>query len=524
MVVDSIDASLTIGADEFFVINTKVVHSDYKNSNYAEIKCYPSPSVEIPTDITEFRGRSATLTCDTTLSEKRNLLRQQDAAGDTSIEPDNLLFSGNVARIYRAGDGSIDVVLFDPGQSLFESFSGREEDEVSSISRLRPGDEGFEQVSSSESSIQNGEISLVQPSGEDGGGSSETVLIKAKDVVTKVLNDIGVADREITLAEGGTTFTVNGQEFTGAYNRELYFENTEWNAHELLKEVERRTESTFNFKKDGTFKFGVPEIRRHKLFFVTETTAGIKSPPYQSVKVIGTGIRSDSDNIDNPGVVSENKIVKKRALKPSVNGSERIEEGQTKEPVYTYKSADLVTDTQVESTADQIINEIKSQQKGGEITVIGYPEITLNDTLIVPEEFGGEAYTATKITHRINSSDGFTTKINVTAPIIPDRLGGLLPVSDERRGRAAAGQSTSLGLDENEEAGNIVDQTVGRYNELEEEFEQSAEEDDTPVGRRGPDDAPLEEVVSEGITSVSEAIKALRGTITPSDTNEVLLE
>jgi hypothetical protein len=66
MVVDSIDASLTIGADEFFVINTKVVHSDYKNSNYAEIKCYPSPSVEIPTDITEFRGRSATLTCDTT--------------------------------------------------------------------------------------------------------------------------------------------------------------------------------------------------------------------------------------------------------------------------------------------------------------------------------------------------------------------------------------------------------------------------------------------------------------------------
>lgn len=516
MVVDTINASLTIGADEFFVINAKVVHSDYKSSNYAEIKCYPDATVEIPTDITELRGRSATLTCDTTLSEKRNTLRQDDAAGDPSIEPDNLLFSGNVARIYRAGDGSIDVVLFDPGQALFESFSGREEDEVSSISRLRPGDEGFEQVSSSESSIQNAKISLVQPSGEDGGGSSETVLIRAKDVVERVLTLIGVSDKEITLSEGGTPFTVNGEEFVGAYNRELYFENTEWKAYDLLKEVERRTESTFNFKKDGTFKFGVPEVRRHKLFFVTETTAGIKSPPYQSVKVIGTGVRSDTDSIDNPGVVSENRIVKKRALKPSVNGSERIQEGQTKEPVYTYKSSDLVTDSQVESTADKIIGEIKDQQKGGEITVIGYPEITLNDTLVLTEEFGGEAYTATKITHRIDSSDGFTTKINVSAPIIPDRLRGLLPVSDERRGRAEAGQTPSLGLDNNEETGDVVDQVVGRYDDLEEEFEQSAEDDDSPVGSRGSDDVPLDEVVSKGITRVSEAIDILRTPSSPS--------
>ena len=525
MVTDTINAELIIGERLFFVINAKVVHSNYKSSNYAEIKCYPKPDVELPEDVTTLRGKTASITVDTTLSEKRNVIRENDPDGDPRIEVDNRLFEGNVARIYNAGDGSIDVVLFDPGQSLFESFSAQSSNASGTNSEQ------------TQSSIQNAKITLPSPQSED-VDNDQRIEIKAKEAVELVLEKIGITERTIELTDGGKEFTVNGETFVGAYNRNLSFDKAEWNAHNLLVEIENRTESTFLFEKDGTFKFGTPNIKRHKLFFVTETTAGIKSPPYQSVKVVGTGILSDSADIENPAVITEDKIVKKFALEDDsvadggptdfeqdqlasqrVGGvtesteSDGIVSGITKEPVYTYKSADLVTDAQVQSAARSIIRKIKEQQKGGEITVIGYPEITLNDSIIMPEEFGGEAYAATKITHRINSSDGFITKINVTAPLIDDGLGQSVDIGEETDDIPTSSISRlrpgDEPVEENESLGLV-------------EFPEDAVSDDNlPVGKRSEDDVPLGEFIEQRFTRIAEVMRFIDTAQSTDSENEL---
>jgi len=125
--------------------------------------------------------------------------------------------------------------------------------------------------------------------------------------------------------------------------------------------------------------------------------------------------------------------------------------------VYTYKSADLVTDQQVESVANKLINKIGEQQKTGEITMVGFPEVTLDDVLVMPDSdpqpMGGEDYAVTKITHRINNGDGFITKVQVSAPFVetlfydePQDYGSFKPTTIlEQRG------GTPLGLQNTEQ-------------------------------------------------------------------------
>ena len=460
MFADELKPELIIDGQEWNLISAKVVHSQTEQPNYAEIKCVPSLDIgadALPESLPSLRGSSAQLSCKTDLSEARANIAEENGA---EFETDSLLFGGRVARIYPVGDKSVDVVLFDPGQSLFEQSSGEspEEDDEQTDDNTPGGggtatgprqedttiSEDEESSSSSQgadqTSIQNKVIDLTESQFtrevEQEEAEGKVTEILAYYAVKYILDELGITDRDISgiIKREGTEYTVGEETYKGGYNVPLQFPEPTGTAAELLDKVATLTDSTYWFDKEGTFIFGPPDISEYKLRYITDTTAGITTPPYQSVKVIGTGVASEQ-GFAATSQIAENPIIKRANLSPiSQSGESSSDEGSAiqtdpsvlREPTYTYKSADLVTDQQVQSAVNNIATKIYEQQKTGEITIVGFPEVTLDDVLIMPDTdtqpMGGEDYAVTKITHRINNGDGFTTKIEVTAPFVNSGL------------------------------------------------------------------------------------------------------
>jgi hypothetical protein len=283
--------------------------------------------------------------------------------------------------------------------------------------------------------------------------------------VKYILDELGITDRDISgiIKREGTEYTVGEETYKGGYNVPLQFADPSGTAAELLDQIATLTESTYWFDKEGTFIFGPPDISEYNLRYITETTAGITTPPYQSVKVIGTGVASE-EGFTATNQITEEPIVKTAALEPvdQSEGGFEVRENALRDPVYRYKSADLVTDQQVELAVNDLIQKIGEQQKTGEITVVGFPEVTLDDVLVMPDTpsqpMGGEDYSVTKITHRINNSDGFTTKIQVTAPFVnslfyrePKDYGEFKPTTIlERKGGTPLGLQNQEPLEEDD--------------------------------------------------------------------------
>jgi len=413
MFSDRLETDFTIDGVQWEVIDAKVVHSQTEKPNYAEVKAVVAedvPDGEIPETITNLRGSTSSLSIETELSEKRKEIAEE--AGN-EFEVDPLLFSGRVARIYPNGDKSVDVVLFDPGQSLFEQSSGSSSD------------------SSDKTSVQNTIINLAESqfSSFESRRTETVTEIRALDAVQYITDELGITDRDLTglRREVGTEYTVDGETRLGGKNILLKFKNPKATASEILEQIANETESTYWFDKEGTFNFGPPDIKTFDVRYITDTTAGITTPPYQSVEVIGTGVASEG-GFTATNVIPEENIIKRIAIKSfdQSEGGYELEQNALKAPVYRYKSADLVTDAQVASTAQKLIEKIGEQQKTGEITMVGFPELTLDDIIRVPDSdqqpMGGEDYAVTKITHRINSSDGFTTKVKVSAPFVGTKV------------------------------------------------------------------------------------------------------
>jgi len=493
MFADELEPELIIDGQEWNLISAKVVHSQTEQPNYAEIKCVPSLDIgadALPESLPSLRGRSAQLSCKTDLSEARANIAEENGA---EFETDSLLFGGRVARIYPVGDKSVDVVLFDPGQSLFEQSSGEspeEDDEqtdenapggggtavgarqedttISQDEESSPSSEGEDQTS-----IQNKVIDLTNSQFtrevEQENAEGKVTEILAYYAVKYILDELGITDRDISgiIKREGTEYTVGEETYKGGYNVPLQFADPSGTAAELLDQIATLTESTYWFDKGGTFIFGPPDISEYNLRYITETTAGITTPPYQSVKVIGTGVASE-EGFTATNQITEEPIVKTAALRPAdqseggFNVEEDVKEDALRDPVYRYKSADLVTDQQVESAVRDLIQKIGEQQKTGEITVVGFPEVTLDDVLVMPDTpsqpMGGEDYSVTKITHRINNSDGFTTKIQVTAPFVnslfyrePKDYGEFKPTTIlERKGGTPLGLQNQEPLEEDD--------------------------------------------------------------------------
>lgn len=130
---------------------------------------------------------------------------------------------------------------------------------------------------------------------------------------------------------------------------------------------------------------------------VLETTAGKKTPPYQSVRVIGISPSSQSGH----GQQSENLV----SSSPLVA---QVGEGK---PRYRFKSDEIKTARMAAQAAKQLHKEFQRQQKGGWVKTTGFTGAHPFDVIQMPEFMGGERYIISELEHVIDNDEGFTTKI-----------------------------------------------------------------------------------------------------------------
>lgn len=421
VIEDTIEVDFTIADSPWLVIEAIVELSQTATPNYVDMIITPDPGEtlgELPENTTDLIGSTAELNVDTSLLSER----------DSEAEEDTLLFKGNLANISPTGENVFEAILYDPSQQAFAV-----EDQDETVSTAEEDEEG-ETVAGAELSVAGGsiinqEMFLPKPKYgyediyPDGTAGTEqfTYAVPASEILDKIIEKLPLEEdeTEILLQEGGVTINNERGSFTGGYDRDLWFDSDTIKIKTALDSIASRTESVYYFKKDGTFYFGPPQPTKHDLRFITETTAGIDTPPYQSVQVIGSGVAS-ADGQQKIPLNPENAIVSSARLATYVEEQEEeiiIVQGGLAQPIFEYRNNEISSQAQADSAARSIAQELKKQQASGTITVVGFPEIEIYDGVKMPntkkQPMGGYAYGVYKVRHILNGSDGFITEIEV---------------------------------------------------------------------------------------------------------------
>lgn len=409
---DNVQIEMTIDGDPWLLSEARVELSRISTPNYVKIeKMIPDPS---ETDIldkigtTEF-NLSSLLGTEFELKADNELV----SIRDTNAKEDSLLFKGNLANISPTGGKTFEGIAYDPSQQALSTLG------KSSSS----GDNG--------GSILNRKVKNFMPTvlyekqyNIGTGVTYSPRTIKASKMINIVAENIGLSGDEvnINMKEGGVTYGTDGGEYTMGIDYVLGINQPDPTIRDILETVRNITRSEWWFSKDGTFNFGAfPPPAKHELRYITDSSAGKTTPPYQSVKIIGSGIAS-SDGYPRLHMQPEEEIVVAKEITLDENGNPEIKDGTAdpenlKDPVFTYRNKEISTDAQAKSVANRLIDDLKEQQASGTIQTVGFPEVEPLDVVKMPDTkkqpMGGEAYTVYTVIHKLNNSDGFKTEIEV---------------------------------------------------------------------------------------------------------------
>lgn len=406
---DSVEIDLTIDGEDWDLIEAEVELSQVAVPNYVDLVMTPAPSSvdNLPSDITELVGAGFSLSANNELISERT----------TDANEDSLLFEGNLANISPTGENVYEAIAYDPGQQAFNI--------------------GAESGSVINQTIDLKTSTFLEPDSPV-GEQTGIYPIKASRLVQEVLNEAGINDFEINLFDRGRVMISNSPvlqyEITTATDEILTFQSRKVPVKAALNRAREMCRAEWWFDKSGTFHFGTPEVVKHELQYITNTSAGITTPPYQSVRVIGSNIAT-TDGYGSAHLLQDQSkqiVQEARIARPARSGSQAekvIVLNETVEPVFEYVNAEISTEQQAENTALKICDELAKQQASGEITVVGFPEVTPFDGLVMPQAanpegtnynpnqpMGGQVYGVYKVKHRLNAEDGFITKITVSGP------------------------------------------------------------------------------------------------------------
>lgn len=351
----------------------------------------------------------------------------------TGAEEDSLLFAGRLANISATGKNSFEGVVYNPGGQAFAIGTDEEEENVEFGG-------GF----------MNSVIYLDRPKynyddmyDEDLGTSYFSQAILAEDLIETIMDRLRITDYDINLAEEGFTVTgPEGEKRDIGLNSIIHFEDSFVTVREALTRAREWTNSEWWFDKSGTFHFGAPEPVRHDLRYIIDSSAGKATPPYQSIRLIGSGSASAEGygrthmEIENRLEENLGKIVIEREI--GKKGGEfvpvEVEVGEGREPTFEYHNLEISTDRQAKAAAKTIIEDLAEQQANGKVTVVGFPEVEPLDGINMPgnskQPMGGFGYNVYKVKHHLNPSDGFITDIHVagvtgvTATVVSADEGG----------------------------------------------------------------------------------------------------
>jgi len=390
---DNVQVTCLVDGDPWIVEEAEVSRSRVSTPDYVKMIIAPDEAngTSIDSNNTgDLIGKSFRLEADNELISERT----------TGASEDSLLFVGNMSNISPLGDGFYDAIAFDPSQQVV-------------------ADPEAGSLLNQEVFIPMPETAYEKINNLLAGTIFKKRTIKASKLVKVILQNIGVQDFSITISDSGTV--INGT--TYAKDTEVPLNSPFINAAEGLKIARNMTASEWWFDKEGVLNFGAPDPKLHELKYITDASDGKTTPPYKSVKIIGSGIASE-DGFPKVSMESEDKLVFKANIKPDTEGKlEKVpdEWPSLREPTYTYRSAEIVTDDQAKAVAKQFISDMSEQQSDGEVTVVGFPEIMPLDGIKMPSKetsprqpMGGYEYGVYEVIHRLNSSDGFITKISVS--------------------------------------------------------------------------------------------------------------
>lgn len=400
---DNVEVTLTIDGQPWFLVDAEVELSRMDVPNYVDLLMVPDPDETAPTlpdRIDNLIGSSFRLEADNSLISER----------DSDAEEDNLLFDGNLANISATGKNSFEGIAYDPAQQAFA-----------------PEEDG--------GSLMNEFIHLGQPEYSytamwepNAGTKYETQTIEATELAQQIVESLGITDYEIELVDGGVTLGEGEDADTFAYNRTIWISDSLITVEEALTKLREWCEVEWWFDKEGVFHIGVPRPTKHELKFITETNAGRTTPPYQGVRVIGSGSAS-TEGYSRTNMEIEDKVVVEASIAiDEATGDPIANIGEIAEPTFEYQNLEVSNDEQARSTAKKLVEDLAEQQADGTVTVVGFPEVVPMDGIIMPNgedggypdddirtdmPMGGRGYGVYKVVHRLNSSDGFITKIHV---------------------------------------------------------------------------------------------------------------
>ena len=412
---DNIQVDMQIDGDEWLLAEAEVKLSYHSEANYTKIpKMTPGPEASFD-KVEDLVGTDFSLEVDNDLDVER----------DGADGADVTLFEGKLANISPRGAKDFEGIAYDPSQQAFGS--GQKGTNMANQT-VRIGYPYY------------GSLFLYNVIE---GTRKEPKTIRADELATKIVNQIPtIEDYEIQLTEGGVTRSGRNGETEGAYNPKLTFDKLEVSVGQALKKIREECKADWWFDKTGKFYIGMPESTPWELRYITDTSAGITTPPYQSVKVIGSGVASD-EGFPKSDLRPEERVTIEAAIGQSPNGEFYPVTNKSSEPQFIYRNNELSTQQQAETTAIKLIEDLIEQQKEGEITVVGFPQVSPIDALIMPHNnpdsdapnyqegmpMGGERYGVYSVTHRLNGTDGFITKLEVGGPMNLTRI--QLPAKDK---------------------------------------------------------------------------------------------
>lgn len=339
-----------------------------------------------------------------------------------------------------------DIITIDANNELRESedtefeitriFTGI----ISNSSRVRKGSYEFMAFWPGYNELQNGSLPISAPTpqtdsfsyggrtytGIDYNNRSQQASIIARNLAERVTSSDGRFQSTILIGSDGVEI---GDQVAGI-DTEIKLEST----HQpitaddpqtgILERIVKSTNSIWDIDRYGTFQIGPPvpdgniptAAKSHKIRYFTDTSAGLRSPAWRSVVVIGDGIVSQ-DGWQSNAQLSKNSVNFAEPVTESLSTQDDILRENLAGPTFEYVNMEINTAKEAEHVLAKIRDEIRKQMAGGEVTLVGYPEIWPGDAIKFPnsknQPYGLEEFRAAKVIHRFNNSDGYITIVKV---------------------------------------------------------------------------------------------------------------
>lgn len=315
-----------------------------------------------------------------------------------------------------------DVITLDIDNELTESERGGGEitrvftGVIANASRLGNGQYEFVAFWPGFNEIQNEDI-IVAPPPALFFNAGTVNYNPRRQKVSQLVRRVGISltfdnifDYRINVAQTGIEVgdRPNGQTFYSGFDPEVTVDSWRAPIKELLTQLELKSESVWEVDRYGDFYFGAIQPEAHKLRYITDSSAGKMSPAWRSVRVIGDGVVSE-DGWGSSAMINEDP----ERVQGNIADDELDDE--LAEPTFVYRNMEINTEDEARHVMNELREEIRDQAAGGEVEVIGHPEVWPGDAIELPDApnqpFGLERFGVKKVIHRLNSSDGFMTKI-----------------------------------------------------------------------------------------------------------------